>query len=456
MPSYPGGVGLMIGVPWDGKPTCLPWSFALQNLHPPMNYDVRWQVVPGKPVAQARNEILASAIQQKCRYLFFLGTDNSGPAFGLQQLIFDMENFRDKGFAVAGGIYCHKSPPQMPMVFRGNGIGPYMDWKVGEVFECSGLGMDFTLLDVEKVAALPQPWFQTIENLDQFRDGVMHGEAWTEDLYFCKKVTDAGLRILANGGVLVDHWDNMTATPYRMDPRSKPMQALRLPKGEKKIVDLGCGPEEDSYVTPEGPVVRVDIRDEVKPDYRCDLRTLPFKTGEFDVVFSSHTLEHFSRTEVDQLMKEWTRILKEDGEMRLVLPNIEWAARHILNGEVDADVINVLYGAQTYAENFHKMGYTPQMLEQLLRKWGFTFFKWDLDRYHMVVRAWKKEPERYPDKCPGSQQKNEPVVQKVVELPKEEETEALEVQVQPRVELPTGDKVDNMQVEAEVKLGEQS
>ena len=43
-----------------------------------------------------------------------------------------------------------------------------------------------------------------------------------------------------------------------------------------------------------------------------------------------------------------------------------------MNKEIDNDVLNVLYGAQTYDENFHKMGFTPQIIEQLLAERGFT------------------------------------------------------------------------------------
>ena len=73
-----------------------------------------------------------------------------------------------------------------------------------------------------------------------------------------------------------------------------------------------------------------------------------------------------------QVLDEWVRILKPEGELRLILPNLEWAAQHIMNKEIDNDVLNVLYGAQTYDENFHKRGFTPQIIEQLLAERGFT------------------------------------------------------------------------------------
>jgi predicted SAM-dependent methyltransferase len=224
-------------------------------------------------------------------------------------------------------------------------------------------------------------------------EGVQHGEMWTEDLWFCNQATKAGWMILADGGILPNHWDTKTGKPYNLPPTSKPLQPFPMEKGKKKIVDLGCGKPEDSYSTNEGQILRVDIRDDCKPDFRCDLRRTPFATGEFDIVFSSHTLEHFARTELPEVLDEWVRIMKPEGEMRLLLPNLEWAAQHIMNHEVDNDVLNVLYGAQTYDENFHKVGFTSQIIEQLLAERGFTHFEWAFEHYHMFVRAFKVIPE---------------------------------------------------------------
>jgi predicted SAM-dependent methyltransferase len=139
------------------------------------------------------------------------------------------------------------------------------------------------------------------------------------------------------------------------------------------------------------------LREDVRPDYRCDLRKLPFATKEFDIVFSSHVLEHFERSEIGEVLNEWTRIMKDDGELRLVLPNLEWAAQHIMNKEIDGDVMNVLYGMQSYELNFHKCGFIPQTVEQLLAERGFKKFVWDFNNYHMFVRAWKNPPDETQD-----------------------------------------------------------
>lgn len=391
MTMYPSRTGLMIAVPLSGNPLVPEWAFAFHQLHPPMNYNVEYALIKGRLVDDARNHLAKQAIAKNCKYLFFVDEDVTPPAHTVRQLIYHLEHWPKA--AIAAGIYCHKSPPAMPMVFRGNGVGPYWDWKVGEVFDCSGVGMGCAMIRVDVFKDLKEPWFKTVDSVEAFMDGIPQGEMWTEDLWFCKLVTDAGWKILADGGILPNHWDAKTGTSYNLPPTAKPLQRIGVETGKKRIVDLGCGPVDQSYKTEEGSVLRVDIREDVNPDYRCDLRKLPFGTGEFDIVFSSHTLEHFGRKEIPEVMDEWTRILKPDGEFRMVLPNLKWAAQHVMNDEIDNDVLNVLYGQQSYDENFHKMGFVPQMVEQLLAERGFKHFVWDYENYHMFVRAWKVKPK---------------------------------------------------------------
>lgn len=399
MTMYPNRLGLVFGIPLSGNPLVPEWTFAFHSQHPPMDYNVEYSMIRGRPVDEARCQFADIAKEKKAKYLYFIDEDVTPPPHALRQLIYHLEHWPRA--AVAAGIYCHKSPPSMPMVFRGNGAGPYWDWKVGEVFDCSGVGMGCALIRVAAFDTIEKPYFKTIDNTKCFLDGINAGECWTEDLYFCDKITKAtgpgvpkgGWQILADGGILPEHWDAKTHTAYLLPPSAKPLQRAKVEVGKKKVIDLGCGMPNESYATLEGEVLRVDMREETQPDYRCDLRVLPFANQEFDIVFSSHTLEHFCRKEVPEVLDEWIRIMKPDGELRLNLPNMEWAAQHIVNKEVDNDVMNVLYGAQTYDENFHKVGFTPQIIEQLLSERGFKKFVWAYNNYHMFVRAWKEEPK---------------------------------------------------------------
>lgn len=392
-PGYhPMRTGLMVGIPLSGRPLVPQFTFAYAALHPPMCFNMNVAYTWMKPVDESRNWLAQQAIDYGAKYLLFIDEDVTLPGHALRQLIYQADHHPEA--MVIGGIYCHKSPPAMPMIFRGLGAGPYWDWKVGEFFEVDGISMGATLIRVKVFDKIPKPWFKTVDDASPYLDGVPRAELWTEDLYFCDQVRKAGYKIYADGSVLCEHWSIETMSPTVLPPDCLPRRRAGWVKGTKKIVDLGCG--EYPYETDEGDVLRVDIREDVNPDYQCDLGKTPFATGEFQIVYSSHVLEHFPRNRVDEVLDEWVRILDPDGEMRLIVPNIEWAAQKILKGEVDNDVMNVLYGAQTYDENAHMNGFTPAILEQKLKDRGFKRIDVELLGYNLCMRAWKTPPANLP------------------------------------------------------------
>jgi predicted SAM-dependent methyltransferase len=60
------------------------------------------------------------------------------------------------------------------------------------------------------------------------------------------------------------------------------------------------------------------------------LRKLPYPEGSFDSVYSSHVLEHFSRETAGRLLREMHRILKPNGIVRVVVPDLEQTCREYL------------------------------------------------------------------------------------------------------------------------------
>ena len=50
---------------------------------------------------------------------------------------------------------------------------------------------------------------------------------------------------------------------------------------------------------------------------------LPFKDNEVDYIYSSHMLEHLSRSKADYVLRECYRVLKTGGVLRLILPDLE-------------------------------------------------------------------------------------------------------------------------------------
>lgn len=395
---YPHQTTLVVGLPITGRPLPPQITFCYAQLTPPMNYNVRHIQIQQRPIDVARCEMAQAAIEWKAKYLFFMDEDVAVPSHALKQLIFHMEHHDD--WAVIGGVYVIKDDTgnTAPMVFRGAGTGPFWRWHLGEVFEVTGIAMGCTLIRVEAFKDIKKPYFKTIDDTDAALDAVNFGSRWTEDLYFCDKLNKTKKwKIMADGGIVPDHLDMKTGKPYRLPPDSYPLQRLNVKRGSKKILDIGCGPSR--YETNEGEVITTDIREDVNPDYRCDMRRLPFATGMFDVVHSSHTLEHVDHADVLPTLKEWTRVLSAKGELRLVLPNLEWAAKELAKSNGDKirdEVFWVLYGQQTYRENFHRTGFTPALVANHLKQAGYKQMHFTLDGYNIVVRATRKASTRKP------------------------------------------------------------
>lgn len=379
------GTGVLIGIPSLGRPVSLEWASRYKSLHPPINYNMQVMQINGAPVADARNAIAEAALKNGARYVFFLGDDVLVPPHTLRQFITAMEN--NPKIGVIGGVYCSKSTPPAPLVFRGNGVGSYWDWKVGEFFEVTGLGMDCTIIRSSIFNNLSKPWFKTVRT-DEFEKGTNKADEWTEDLWFLKRVVEeTQLKIFCDGSIICEHED-VFANPikrYTLPPASLPCRQATHSK-KLRTIDIGCGPIRRQI---EDTVpIRVDIREDCEPDYRCDVRTLPFDDGSFDVVFSSHVLEHFPRNQWKNVLMEWCRIVSDEGKISLVLPNIKWAASRIVNDHIlDNDVLNVLYGAQSYEYDFHYNGLTPERMEEALMENNFEITSLHEEGYNMFIEA---------------------------------------------------------------------
>lgn len=389
MAGYPHMVTLVVGVPFSGKRLPPNQLLVFNNFvsQIPMNYNVRHFHTAGRPIDEARNFFAQQAIESGARYLFTWDEDVVVPPYIMRQLVFRMEH--DDTLGMVGGVYCQKVEPEIccaPMIFRGEGRGPFWKWRVGDYFEVDAIATGATMIRVEAFNDIAQPWFKTESDYSAYLDGIPKGAQWTEDLWFCDKLKKTGKwKIYADGSLICGHMDFETGKVYGLPKESYPMRRMLVRKGKKKILDIGAGG--NKYQTNEGDVVSVDIRENTHPDYCCDVRMMPFATESYDIVFSSHTLEHFAREEIDAVLDEWVRVLKPDGELRLVLPNIAWAADRIKEGIINHDVLNVLYGQQEYRENFHKNGFTPEIIKQRLAKRKFRVIELKLDGYNIYIRA---------------------------------------------------------------------
>ena len=114
-----------------------------------------------------------------------------------------------------------------------------------------------------------------------------------------------------------------------------------------------------------------------KADVKADARDLPYENETVDEVLSSHMLEHFNRFEVKDVLTEWYRVLKFGGKLDLEVPDFEsilktWLEADNKMGATDnLHYVDAIFGAQTRAGEEHKMGFTPDILKEMLLDVGF-------------------------------------------------------------------------------------
>jgi hypothetical protein len=304
------GPTLMIAIPTLGRPVPLQWALNFKSMSPPINFNCDFNIVMGKEIGYARNALAKAAQDRGCKYLFFLGDDVVAPPHTLRQLIYRMENM--PGVDVVGGVYCAKADPPAPLVFVGNGVGSYWDWKIGEFFPVTGLGMDCTLIRVSLFEKLAEPWFKTVDD-DKFIDGVAAAEAWTEDLWFLKKAADAGAGIFCDASVICEHHDVYTGKKWELPSDSLPMRQKGVLKDKKCLILGQLIPLADETYD----ITRCTQSQEPGADYRISFDNLPFEEGQFDFTIISDCILDFER-----YLPEWRRVTKVGSKIAINLHNL--------------------------------------------------------------------------------------------------------------------------------------
>ena len=111
-------------------------------------------------------------------------------------------------------------------------------------------------------------------------------------------------------------------------------------------------------------------------DYIGDIRDLSqFADACCDVIYASHVLEHVALAELRPTLEGFRRILKPGARLLISVPDLEILSRLILREDLDTNqkyqVMTMMFGGQTDAHDFHKIGLTLDILGEFLAMAGF-------------------------------------------------------------------------------------
>ena len=160
----------------------------------------------------------------------------------------------------------------------------------------------------------------------------------------------------------------------------------------KTFLHVGCGPQYKTNIhgfnNDNWKEIRFDIDKNVNPDIVGTLIDMKLvKTNSVDAIYSSHNIEHVFPHEVPIVLKEFHRVLKDDGIVVLKCPDLQSVCEAVINDKLleplyetsdgnKISPIDILYGwrvaiAQGNEYMAHKSGFTYSALKGAFDEAGF-------------------------------------------------------------------------------------
>jgi len=160
--------------------------------------------------------------------------------------------------------------------------------------------------------------------------------------------------------------------------------------------------------------ILLDIDPTVTPDILCDARELnKLAPKQFDAVYCAHNLEHYYRHEVPRVLAGFLHVLKDEGFVQVVVPDIGEVMRRVVARNLDLEdvlyespagpilVLDVLWGwsaqiARSGQEFFaHKTGFTERSLVACIERAGFAKTYSTTGNLEIDVLAFRRIPDEH-------------------------------------------------------------
>jgi len=136
--------------------------------------------------------------------------------------------------------------------------------------------------------------------------------------------------------------------------------------------------------------IHIDGGDYDHLDYK-DITKLPFEDDSVDLIYSSHVIEYFNRSEINEVLKEWRRVLKPGKTLRIAVPDFKKMSELYFLKTISLNqILGPLYGKMQMGDYsiYHKTTYDFNSLYEVLNQNGFN----QIERYD-----WRKTEHAHFD-----------------------------------------------------------
>lgn len=161
----------------------------------------------------------------------------------------------------------------------------------------------------------------------------------------------------------------------------------------RRLLHVGCGPADISSIplpgfhTQSWQEIRLDINEAVHPDIIATMTEMyAVPDGHVDAIYSSHNIEHLFPHEVSIALREFHRVLNDDGFVVLTCPDLQSVCSLVAQGKLLEPAyhspvgpiapLDILYGhreALRAGNHFmaHRSGFTLDTLVAQFQEAGF-------------------------------------------------------------------------------------
>lgn len=365
-------LGCMIGLPLNvdeqGNPKYeagFRFSQCLSSIAPPMNFQTSTAVVAGKRIDIARNEIVEQALRAGAEKILFLDSDVLFPPNTFQQLISRQQN---NGHKIVSGVYWSKSNPTFPLIFHEAGRGSFLDWKVGDYFDTWAIGMGLVLIDTSVFRAIPEPWYEIDYGLHvDAETGAMGSSSMTEDLPFCNKCAQAGIKVWVDTSIQAGHFDKHSGLIFGLGP-DMPQAQGRSPQANPTLYvgNVLAGGEPADVLSPNK---------DIKPTWIGTPEKIPTNNTYDRVCVKDPDV---TREALSDAVSEWVRVTSPGGRLEILHPDYaEWITEgrpvtskalyppEVIKGELESRGLSEIVLESNHGHHFLK-GVKPNTSEPLV------------------------------------------------------------------------------------------